>query len=153
MVQLTLLALVLGQTPSITVTAPTASSDVVVGTTFNITWDAVIITDVKIQLTTDDGASWVTTIADSVDSNDTGWRDFPWQVPDQPSTTCRIRISDYNAAPRLTSRRPSRSVGPLPAPMTRAVAPPRQGVSSACSWLLRSGVGGAEAHQSHHRFR
>ena len=97
MVQLTLLALVLGQTPSITVTAPTASSDVVVGTTFNITWDSVITDDVKIQLTTDDGTSW-TTITDSVDSsNTTDWENFPWLVPDQPSTTCRIRVSDYNA--------------------------------------------------------
>jgi len=97
MMQLTLLALVLGQTPSITVTAPTASSDVVVGSTFNITWDVEVVTDVKIQLTTDDGVSWLTTITDSVDSNDAGWRNFSWLVPDEPSPTCRLRISDYNA--------------------------------------------------------
>jgi hypothetical protein len=96
MMQLTLLALVLGQTSPITVTAPTASSDVVVGTTFNIQWTSGSITDVKLQLTTDDGTSW-STIADTVDSLDSGWQDYPWQVPDEPSVTCRIRVSDYNA--------------------------------------------------------
>jgi len=94
MVQLTLLALVLGQTPAITVTAPTASSDVVVATTFNITWDSVITGDVKIELTTDDGGSW-TTITETVDDTQAGWEDYPWLVPDDVSTTCRIRISDY----------------------------------------------------------
>jgi hypothetical protein len=94
MVQLTLVALMLGQTPSLTVTAPTASSDVVVGTTFNITWDAVITSDVKIELTTDDGTSW-STITDTVDDSQSGWRDFPWQPPNVESATCRIRISEY----------------------------------------------------------
>ena len=94
MVQLTLLALMLGQTPSITVTAPTASSDIVVGTTFNIAWDTVVVGDVKIELTTDDGGSW-TTLEETLDDTQAGWRNYPWLVPDDASVTCRIRISDY----------------------------------------------------------
>ena len=79
---------------SITVTAPAAGDVLVVGTSTVIQWTAVGVTDVKVETTTDDGASW-TTIADTVDTTSADWGSLTWQVPDSPSTTCRIMISDY----------------------------------------------------------
>jgi len=80
---------------SITITSPTAGDVWEVGSTEQITWETTL-TDVTIRYSTDDGATW-TPITATVDSTSADWLSFPWQVPDQPSTTCKIHIEGYTA--------------------------------------------------------
>ncbi|MDR3611384.1 MAG: hypothetical protein P4L27_12530 [Ignavibacteriaceae bacterium] len=60
------------------------------GTTQVINWSSTGVTSVKIDFTTNNGVDW-NTIVDSIPS--TGY--YSWkQIPNTPSTNCRIRITD-----------------------------------------------------------
>ncbi|MEJ5350509.1 MAG: hypothetical protein WHS65_02850 [Melioribacteraceae bacterium] len=74
----------------IRVTSPNGGEKLTAGSSFNITWDAAGITNVKIEYTTNNGISW-NTIVNSTPS--TGF--YNWAiVPSTASTNCKIRISD-----------------------------------------------------------
>lgn len=79
--------------PSLTLNAPNGGEIWNVGAAQNITWTAVSIQNIKIEYSFNNGASW-NTIAGSVLAS-TGL--YSWNVPNTPSTNCKIRISDINA--------------------------------------------------------
>lgn len=77
-------------TQLIRVTSPNGGEKWASGTTHNIQWDASGIENVKIEYTINNGITW-NIITESTPS--TGF--FTWnQVPNSPSTNCKIRISD-----------------------------------------------------------
>jgi hypothetical protein len=80
--------------PSITVLTPNGGEVWLVGSDQHITWAAVKSTDVAIELSTDDGATWKP-IEYSIDDTQPGWLDYTWKVSNTPTKKARIRISDY----------------------------------------------------------
>jgi hypothetical protein len=74
----------------ITVTAPNGGEAWKPGTSHDIEWLAVDVSDVKIELSRDDGAGWET-IAASVPAISGS---YSWIVVEPLSTDCRVRISD-----------------------------------------------------------
>jgi hypothetical protein len=74
----------------ITVTYPNGGESLTVGSEPNITWTTSIdLPGVKIEYSTNNGSSWNTIISST--GND--WS-HPWKVPNKPSSTCLVRISD-----------------------------------------------------------
>ncbi|MFC2146777.1 hypothetical protein ACFLRT_05380, partial [Acidobacteriota bacterium] len=81
--------------PTITVIAPNGGEQLVVGSRFNITWDAIQSReDVKIDYSVNGGQNW-TIITDAADNNG----DYEWIVPDESSETCLVRISETDGQP------------------------------------------------------
>ncbi len=77
-------------TPTITLTSPNGGELALIGANFNITWtDNSGLPEIKIELSTNGGSTW-TTIAANAPNNG----NYSWTVPNNPSTACRIRISD-----------------------------------------------------------
>lgn len=76
--------------PSITVNNPNGGNTLNVGQNYNITWSAVSVSNVKIEYTYDNGNNW-NTIVSSVPSSPSS---YLWSVPNTPSTTCKVKISD-----------------------------------------------------------
>lgn len=74
----------------IKVKSPNGSEGWETGSSHNITWDATGIKNVKIEFTTNNGISW-NTLEDNIASS--GF--YTWeQIPNMPSTNCKVRISD-----------------------------------------------------------
>ncbi|NCS80159.1 MAG: hypothetical protein GW788_00225, partial [Ignavibacteria bacterium] len=75
--------------PTITVTAPNGGENLVSGNKTNITWVSTYLDSVKLEYTTNNGASWVeiaaTTSSDGM---------YGWTVPGVSSALCKIRVSD-----------------------------------------------------------
>jgi hypothetical protein len=65
----------------------------------NITWNSVGVTNVKLEYTSNNGASWYTIIPSTPAST----KSYDWKVPNTPSTQCRIRISDASN-PSITNQ-------------------------------------------------
>jgi len=77
--------------PSITVTAPNGGESWTVGGNQNVTWTSVGVTGtVEIDLSTDGGGTFPISLA-SATAND-GTQSIT--VPNNPGTTCRVRVSD-----------------------------------------------------------
>ncbi|MFA5099641.1 MAG: hypothetical protein WC547_02015 [Candidatus Omnitrophota bacterium] len=75
---------------SLTLSSPNGTESLLVGTNHTIAWSSNgSIVNVKLELSTDGQASWMS-IIDST-PNDGG---HPWQVPDEISSICRVRVSD-----------------------------------------------------------
>ena len=82
--------------PPIMVVSPNTNS----GSTFractssSITWTAGISSNYKIELTTDNGASWsiISSNYAAAGSSVT----YNWSIPNTPSTQCRVRVSDVS---------------------------------------------------------
>jgi len=80
----------LDRPPGIAVTAPTTGAVWYVGESNNITWDSVSISgNIDIYYSVNNGANWT-----AVDTNiaDTGV--YPWNVPDNPSSQCLVRVQE-----------------------------------------------------------
>ena len=103
--------------PAITVIAPNGAEQLPVGSVFNITWDAIQSRgDVKIEYSIDGGDTW-TTIAEAVDN--TG--NYEWPVPDTPSETCLVRISEIDGQPVDISDAVFSIIQPVPGEITVTV--------------------------------
>lgn len=76
---------------SVTVTAPNGGETWGVSTMQNITWTSSGVTNVKIELSTDNGSSWSDIIASTPSSGT-----YNWTVSNTPSTQCLVRISDVS---------------------------------------------------------
>lgn len=77
--------------PTITVTSPNGGESWTAGTGNYIYWNSSGVSSyVKIQYSTDNGGSWIN-IANSAYNNGSYW----WTVPNTPSNTCLVRVSDY----------------------------------------------------------
>ncbi len=80
----------LGNTDSITVTAPNGGEKWGIGSTYAVTWTSSgSVSNVKIEYSTDNGAKWSTIIASTINTGT-----YNWTVPNKPSTKCKVRISD-----------------------------------------------------------
>ena len=77
------------QQPTIIVTAPNGGENLVSGNKTNVTWVSTYIDSVKLEYTTNNGASWVE-IAVSTPSDGL----YEWSVPAVSSSLCKLKISD-----------------------------------------------------------
>jgi hypothetical protein len=75
--------------PSVTVTSPNGGESWLVSSVHNITWSSSNVTNVKIEYSTNSGASWII-ITYSTPSDGS----YSWTVPNAPSNNCRVKISD-----------------------------------------------------------
>ncbi|NPV12108.1 MAG: T9SS type A sorting domain-containing protein [Ignavibacteria bacterium] len=99
------------QQPSVHVVQPNGGENWPVGSTQNIIWDAQLISNVKLEYTTDNGATWIniaTVPAAKVkkvkldgyspkDPNgviEGNLGVYAWTIPNTPSTQCKVRVSD-----------------------------------------------------------
>ena len=75
---------------SITLLQPNGGETLEAGGTFEIRWNAsASISNVKLELTTDNGASFTTIVSSTTNDGS-----YTWSVPDVSSTQARMRISD-----------------------------------------------------------
>ena len=79
---------------SITVTSPNGGENWKVGTTQNITWTSSNVTNVKLEYSIDNGTSWTQIVASTAASAGS----YSWTVPNEPSTNCKVRVSDAGDA-------------------------------------------------------
>jgi len=79
---------------SIQILSPSAGDVWRVGEMRAIEWTTVGIQDVVIYFSAADGAGW-TPLASSIDDQSPQWEHFEWEVPDQPSTECWVRMESY----------------------------------------------------------
>ena len=77
--------------PSLIVVAPNGGEQLIAGSTKNIIWTSSNVVTVRIQLSTNNGASW-STIADSLPSSGL----YAWTVPVLSSSLCKIKISEHS---------------------------------------------------------
>lgn len=99
------------QQPSVQVVQPNGGENWPVGSTQNIIWNAQLISNVKLQYTTNNGTSWIdiaTVPASKVqkvrldgyspkDPNGVLKGElgiYAWTIPNTPSTQCKVRVSD-----------------------------------------------------------
>jgi len=80
--------------PSITLIAPNGGEVWYVGTTRYVRWESFNLPHASIYYSTDGGVT-LSAIAFSVDSTSPYWLNYPWQIPNQPSTQCLVKISGY----------------------------------------------------------
>jgi hypothetical protein len=74
---------------SLTLLKPIGAENFSVSSTQNITWRSTNISNIKLELSTNDGLDW-RIITQSIPSNGL----YYWEVPSNSSTQCRVRISD-----------------------------------------------------------
>lgn len=74
-------------------TSPVGGEVWVAGTEEQITWQSVDVTNVKLEYTINDGASWTTIEATTLASTGS----YDWDIPKTGGYECRIRISDVDA--------------------------------------------------------
>jgi hypothetical protein len=105
--------------PTITVISPNGGEQLTVGSSINITWNAIKSReDVKIEYSINGGQQPWLLITDAVDNNG----DYEWIVPDTPSATCLVRISEIDGQPVDVSDAVFSIVEPVPGEIT-VIAP------------------------------
>ena len=79
---------------SMTVTSPNGGETWIWGQSHDITWTTTgAITNVKIEYSTDNGATWTTLTASTTNDGS-----HTWLIPYTSSTHCRVRVSDASNA-------------------------------------------------------
>ena len=101
----------------ISVTSPNGGEKWIAGSTQSITWSATGIANVKIEYTVDNGISWNTITASTPSTGFYTWT----QVPNLPSTNCKIRISDAQTGSPSDDSDNFFTISP--APVIKVVAP------------------------------
>ena len=82
-------------TSSISVITPNGGESWQVGSSHNITWTSSGTSgNVRIEYSTNNGSSWTNVIASTPDDGS-----YSWTIPNTPSTTCLIRVSDTDGSP------------------------------------------------------
>jgi Leucine-rich repeat (LRR) protein len=85
--------------PFLTVNSPNGGEDWQADSVCNVTWTSRGTSgNVKIEYSTNNGSDWSNVIASTTDDGT-----YPWTVPDTPSDSCLIRISDTDGYPYDTS--------------------------------------------------
>jgi len=77
----------------IVVVAPNGGEQIEVGSTYSISWNSAGIANAKLEYSTNNGSSY-TTVAGGSSVASSGLTNFSWTVPNSPSATCLIRVSD-----------------------------------------------------------
>jgi hypothetical protein len=81
--------------PTITVLTPNGGEELPVGTRFNITWYTTDTREqVKIEYTVNGGETWTEIVGAAENDGD-----YDWMIPDEPSQTCLVRISEIDGEP------------------------------------------------------
>jgi hypothetical protein len=94
----------------ITVTSPNGGENWYIDSLNNITWTSSGTSGgVKIEYSSDNGASWSDVIASMPDAGI-----YPWTVPNTPSDTCLVRITDTIGIPSDTSNATFEISHPIP---------------------------------------
>lgn len=83
---------------SITITSPIGGEVWEASTSKTITWSAVGVGNVKLEITTNNGLTW-STIENSIPNTGS----YSWNVPNTQSTQCKIRVSDIGGSPSSES--------------------------------------------------
>jgi len=78
--------------PSLKLTTPVGGENWFIGEKYNIKWNAVNINNVKIEYQTSSTSDWFS-ISPSVTGSAGGYQ---WTIPNTPSTTCKVRISNLD---------------------------------------------------------
>ena len=76
----------------ITVTSPNGGENWQIGSNHNITWTSSGVSNVKIEYTVNNGSSWAT-VVNSVNASNGS---YSWTIPNNPSSLCKVRISDVS---------------------------------------------------------
>ena len=80
---------------TVTVLSPNGGEVWQAGTTQYIRWTTTgVVADVRIDYSTDNGQTWKSVVA-SVGINSPDWLNYPWVVPNDPSTQCLVMLSGY----------------------------------------------------------
>jgi len=78
--------------PQLTITSPNGSENWFTGSLHNITWTSQgTISNVKLEYSIDGGANWFSVIASTPNDGT-----YPWTIPDTPSDSCLVKISDVS---------------------------------------------------------
>ena len=87
-------AIVTDQVSSITVTSPNGGEVLTAGLLHNITWESTgPVSTVEIEYSTNNGTSWASIVTSA------NYGSYTWTVPDNPSNSCLIRISETDGEP------------------------------------------------------
>jgi subtilisin family serine protease len=79
-------------TPFIRLTSPNGGENWGVGHSQDITWTSNGISgDVKLEYSVNNGSRWI-----EIDSSTTNDGNYSWTIPDNPSETCRVRVSEID---------------------------------------------------------
>jgi hypothetical protein len=79
-------------TAFIRLNSPTTGEALIVGFTYRLSWNSNMVSNVKIEYTTDNGTSWNTITGNASGTSGS----YLWTVPNTPSENCAIRISDVS---------------------------------------------------------
>ncbi|MGB8319414.1 MAG: LamG-like jellyroll fold domain-containing protein, partial [Ignavibacteriaceae bacterium] len=104
---------------SITVTSPNGGENWQAGTSHNITWTSNDVSNVKIEYSINNGTNW-TNLVSSTPSDGS----YSWTIPNTPSTSCKVRISD---ASNSTVNNQSNNVFTISSPLKVTVTSPNGG--------------------------
>jgi flagellar hook assembly protein FlgD len=116
-------ALQSGLANTITVTSPNGGESWIRGSLYTITWTSTgSVGNVMIEYSTNNGSSWTTVVSST--TNDGA---YSWTVPDTPSNSCKVRISETDGDPNDTSDSVFSIVFPITPGIT--VTSPNGGVS------------------------
>jgi len=102
--------------PYVTVTAPNGGENWNIGTSHNITWASEMVTNVKIEYTTNNGSDWIEIISSTAASAGT----YAWTIPNAPSPNCLVKISEASTG---TPNDQSNAVFTIPPPSITVTAP------------------------------
>jgi hypothetical protein len=84
--------------PNITVISPNGGEDFQVDSIHNVTWTSINTSNgIKIEYSTDNGDNWSEVIASMPDTGV-----YSWTIPDDPSDSCLLRITDTTGSPSDT---------------------------------------------------
>jgi hypothetical protein len=84
---------------SITITSPTSGQRFALGQQITVTWTAVKVTSVQIELSTDDGESFrLLNSTGAINAGTAQWSNFPVTLPDTAFSSIVLRIHPYQQA-------------------------------------------------------
>ncbi|MDZ7374991.1 MAG: T9SS type A sorting domain-containing protein, partial [candidate division KSB1 bacterium] len=102
----------------ITVTAPNGGETWTIGNNYHITWSSSHTSgSVKLEYSPNNGGTWKTIVGSTPDDGD-----FLWTIPDDPTTSCLVRITDTDGDPSDVSDA-TFSITPTNYTLTMAVEP------------------------------
>ena len=74
----------------ISLISPNGGEILIAGQTDTIKWTSIGVTNVKIELTSNNGTDWITVISSTPATSGS----YVWTVPSSPSSVCKVKISD-----------------------------------------------------------
>ena len=78
--------------PALSLTSPNSGETWITGEVHNITWNSTDITALRIDYTTNNGASW-----NNISPNTAaGTGSYAWTIPNVQSSNCKVKIADVN---------------------------------------------------------